>query len=457
MKHDQRAAQPPDDDMLAADLAHIVHPFSRLDALPATGIPIFVEGRGVRLYDRSGQEYLDGVSGLYNVQVGYGRQELADAAAAQMAKLSFAQLFFGLGNEPSIRLAVKLAEITPLGIERFLFTLSGSDANDTALKLVRYRNILQGRPKKVKVIARRHSYHGMTFGAVTATGEDEYKHELGPLIPGFSHIDQPAPGDPSAPDVLESRIREEGPDTVAAFIAEPVSLPSGVIIPDANYWPRIREICTRYDVALIADEVITGFGRTGKMFGLNHWNVVPDLLVLSKGITSGYLPLGAVGLIESFYKDLAVPGKVFPHGFTASGHPASCAVALRNIEIIEREGLVEQAVHIGDYLRRRLDTLQTSSRFIGAVRSLGMLAAIDLVADGREYGSAGGEARLGQWAAETLRERRLIARFYGDTLVLAPSLVATQPDIDEITGHVEEVIMHLLPDFLNSDASGVRT
>jgi adenosylmethionine-8-amino-7-oxononanoate aminotransferase len=230
-----------------------------------------------------------------------------------------------------------LAEITPGGLERFFFTVGGSDAVDTAIKLVRHANILAGKPEKMTVIARRDGYHGMTMGGTTATGIAVFRTSIGPLLPGVVHVGQPGRwGDGATAADLEQRILELGPENVAAFIGEPVSLPPGLAIPPDDYWPGIREVCTRYEVRVIADEVINGFGRTGRMFACDHWGLEPDLMTMSKGITSGYVPLGAVGLREELYQTLLGSTGILPHGFTAGGHPVACAVALANIELRDR-------------------------------------------------------------------------------------------------------------------------
>jgi adenosylmethionine-8-amino-7-oxononanoate aminotransferase len=272
----------------------------------------------------------------------------------------------------------------------------------------------------------------MSFGAWSATGETAYWRNFGPRAPRFAHIAQPAQDDFDAAAAVEEAIVREGPDTVAAFIAEPVSLPSRITIPPSNYWPRVRKICDKYDVLLVFDEVVTGFGRTGKWFAGEHWNVEPDLIILSKGITSGYLPLGALGMSEEFAASIPSTREPILHGFTTGGHPVACDVALRNIEIIEQERLVENAEHIGTYLRDQLDALGRRSNSLANVRGLGVLAGADLMADRAAAEPFSADVRIGEWIIDRLRQERTIMRAYGETLAIGLPLSATQADVDEL-------------------------
>jgi putrescine---pyruvate transaminase len=414
---------------------HVVYPFSELASLPERGVILFVEGSGMELRDVDGEVYLDALSGLINVNVGYGRAELGEVAGASMARLGFAPPFFGRGSLAAARLGEVLAEVAPGGISRFFFTVGGSDGVETAIKIARYYYARQGQPEKVGIVGRTGSYHGMSLGALSATGQPVLWEGFGPLVPGFTHIGQPAFDDRDASAELERHILQVGPERIAAFLAEPVSIPAGLRIPGQDYWPKIRELCNRYDILLIGDEVVTGFGRTGKMFAINHWNVVPDLLIMSKGLTSGYLPLGAVGMSETVYDVLASPGETFRHGFTGAGHPVACEVALRNLEIIEREGLVANAAETGSYLKSRLEDAARIRDNLGAVRGLGMLTAVDVLPSGS--GSELSGAAGAQIYTELL-SRRVLTRAFGDSLVIAPPLIATQDDIDGIMHVVEE-------------------
>lgn len=425
--------------LVQADLAHVVHPLSPLHELAQQGALMIVAGSGCRIRDAAGKSYLDACAGLWNVNVGYGREELADVARDSLASLGYATLYLGRGNEPAALLAAKLSTITPPAIDRFFYTVGGSDANETAIKIARYRYAVRGKPGKVKVIARRGSYHGSSFGAVTATGAPGFWEGFGPLVPGFSHIDQPERAKPSCASELEDEILRQGADTVAAFIAEPISVPCGLPLPPDGYWQDVREICDHHDVTLILDEVITGFGRTGRMFGSEHWQLTPDLLVLAKGLTSGYLPLGAVGMSDALHDEIAVPGRTFMHGFTAGGHPACCAVALRNVEIIEEERLVERAAENGEYLLAGLRQAARDHPAVTEPRGLGMMAAFDLV------GGGGPSDRFddrspGKAVELAMIDRGILVRAFGDTVAMAPPLVATRAEIDEIVEALDAVV-----------------
>ena len=274
-------------------------------------------------------------------------------------------------------LAEKLAAITPGRIDRFVFTVGGSDANETALKVARLYQARRGYPEKVVVLAREQSYHGMSMGGTSLTGSASYWDGIGPLLPGIEHLPQPDPADPDAAAAVAAAIERIGPERVGAFIAEPISNPAGVNVPHPSYWPAVREICDRHGILLIADEVITGFGRTGRMFACEHWGLEPDIIAISKGLTSGYQPLGAAGFTSEIIEAVGDQTEPFLHGFTAGGHPAACAVALANIEIIEDEELVANAERVGGLLRERLQALSAE---LGRRRGpgLGLLCAIDL-------------------------------------------------------------------------------
>lgn len=409
---------------------HLVQHMSQLDAVDASGPLVIVSGDGARVSAADGTVYLDGVSGLVNVNVGHGREELAEAAAEAMRRLAYGTLFFGMATEPAVELAAELARITPAGIERFFFALGGSDANDSALKIARRYHALRGKPEKTRFLARADSYHGMTFGGTSASGDDVYRDGFGPFLPGVVHAPQPGADGVASAAELEALIVAEGPETIAALIAEPVSLPAAVNVPPDDYWPAVREICTRHDILLIADEVVTGFGRTGRMFGMDHWDVTPDLMTMSKGITSGYLPLAAVGMTKAVYDVLASSPKPFLHGFTTGGHPTCCALALANLAIIEREDLAGNAERRGAYFRARLDVLCATSPSALRARNLGLLVALDLSRPEGVELRAG--LSFGAHVRNEMLRRGVIMRFYGDTLVWGPSLAITEAEIDEL-------------------------
>ncbi|HEX9535352.1 MAG TPA: aspartate aminotransferase family protein, partial [Stellaceae bacterium] len=337
--------------LLEADRRYLVHPLHHPDdhRQPL----VVVEGKGAMLRDAEGREYIDGLSGLWNVNVGHGRGELADAAAAQMRRIAFASAYIGATNEPAVRLAEKIVRYAYPSSAAVYFTTAGAESNESSFKFARYYWKIKDQPHKTKIISRIHAYHGVTMAAMSATGMGAYHKMFGPLVPGFIQVAPPyayrwagneEPG-AAAADAVEKAILAEGPDTVAAVIAEPVMGAGGVIVPPPSYFPRLREICDRHDVLLIADEVITGFGRTGKWFALGHWGVEPDLVSFAKGVTSGYLPLGGVIASKRVHEAIesAPADRKFMHAATYSGHPVCCAVGLRNVEIIETEGLVERA------------------------------------------------------------------------------------------------------------------
>jgi adenosylmethionine-8-amino-7-oxononanoate aminotransferase len=353
---------------LALDQAHLLHPLHHPSAY--AGTRLWVKGEGAWITDDTGRRYLDGLSGLWNVNVGHGRQELADAARHQMATLAFHSAYAGGTNGPAIALAERLSAIAYPSINTFFFTSGGAESSETSFKTARFYWKALGKPDKVKVISRHRAYHGLTLAAMSATGLPVFWPMFEPRVPGFSHIDAPDPyrfvhSDTTVSlgvamaNKLEEALLREGPDTVAAFIAEPVQGAGGVIVPPADYFPRIREICTKYDVLLIADDVITGFGRTGRWFGLEHYGVEPDIMQFAKGITSGYIPLGGIGVSDRVRDVMnGVPaGKRWMHAFTYSGHPTCCAVALANLDIFEREALVSRAEASGARLLNRLRAL----------------------------------------------------------------------------------------------------
>jgi putrescine---pyruvate transaminase len=430
--------------LLEADRRYLVHPLHHPDDHRQ---PLLVtEGKGAILRDAEGREYIDGLSGLWNVNIGHGRAELADAASAQMRRIAFASAYIGATNEPAIRLAEKIVEHAYSTSAAVYFTTAGAESNESAFKFARYYWKVKDQPQKTKIISRIHAYHGVTMAAMSATGMESYRKMFGPLVPGFVQAPAPyayrwtaneEPGTGAA-DAVEKIILAEGSDTVAAVIAEPVMGAGGVIVPPPSYFPRLREICDRHDVLLIADEVITGFGRTGRWFALGHWEVEPDLVSFAKGVTSGYLPLGGVIASRQVHEAIvsAPLDRRFMHAATYSGHPVCCAVGLRNVEIIEREDLVERAAVMGQRLRAGLETLRELP-MIGDVRGLGMMCGVELVADRNTKGPAVG---LG---ARVLREalaRGLLPRIrpgsadppIGNTICLAPPLMTPPEVLDRI-------------------------
>src|SRR6185437_13931541 len=350
-------------DLLDIDRRVLVHPLHHPDDHKT---PFFIDrGEGAELVGVDGRRVVDGLSGLWNVNIGHGRGELADAAAAQMRKIGFASAYVGQTNEPAIRLAEKIISHAYSNSSAVYFTTAGAESNESAFKFARYYWKNNDKPNKTKIISRIHAYHGVTMAAMSATGMAAYQKMFGPMVPGFLQVAPPyayrwqgneEPG-VGAAEAVEKAILAEGADTVAAVIAEPVMGAGGVIVPPDTYFPKLREICDRHDVLLIADEVITGFGRTGKWFALGHWGVEPDLVSFAKGVTSGYLPLGGVIASKKVHDAIlnAPADRKFMHAATYSGHPVCCAVGLANVGIIEADGLVERSARIG---KRLLEGLQ---------------------------------------------------------------------------------------------------
>ncbi|MCB0056821.1 MAG: aspartate aminotransferase family protein [Caldilineaceae bacterium] len=405
--------------------------------------PLVVDrAEGVWLHTTDNRTVLDGMAGLWNVNIGYGNQELPDVAAAQMRKVAFTSNFVGMTTPPAAELAHRMAGMAHPTLNTTFFASGGSESNDSAFKTARYYWKRVGKPDKYKIICRKLAYHGITLATTFATGVTRYHAMFGPAVPGFTHVAAPYPyrydGDlregetvgQAAARAIEEAILAEGPETVAAVIAEPVQGVGGVIVPPAEYFPLVREICNKYDVLLIADEVITGFGRTGEMFALRHYNVEPDILSFAKGITSGYQPLGGIQFTDAIRDAIegASDAEVWMHGYTYSGHATACAVGLANIEIIERESLAERAKTLGPRLLGGLQKL-LEFPFVGDVRGLGLVCGVEIVADKE---SKTPDAALAGKIAKMAQDRGLRTRTLGSTLAFSPPLIISEEEIDEI-------------------------
>lgn len=425
------------------DRRHHMHPFTDQGDLNQRGTRIITKADGVYLWDSEGHKMLDGMAGLWCVAIGYGRRELADAAHHQMMELPYYNSFFQCTTPPAIRLAKKLAELAPAHLNNVFFTGSGSESNDTVLRLVRHYWTVKGQPDKSVIISRKNAYHGSTVAGASLGGMS-YMHKQGGLpIPGIEHIDQPywfdEGGDFTADEFglerarqLEHKILEMGVDKVAAFIGEPIQGAGGVIIPPATYWPEIQRICEKYGILLIADEVICGFGRTGNWFGSETFGMRPDFMSIAKGLSSGYLPIGGVLVSDRVADVLKQQGGDINHGYTYSGHPATAAVALKNIEIIEREKLVERvAEDTGPYLQARWRELADHA-LVGEVRGIGLIAALELTKDKatRQRWVAGG--KVGGLCRDFCTANGLVMRATGDTMLVSPPLVISKSEIDEL-------------------------
>src|SRR5215813_10419788 len=439
--------------LLESDRRFLVHPLHHPDdhRQPL----VVVEGKGAMLRDAEGREYIDGLSGLWNVNVGHGRGELADAASAQMRRIAFASAYIGATNEPAVHLAEKIVGHAYSNSAAVYFTTAGAESNESSFKFARYYWKIKDEPEKTKIISRIHAYHGVTMAAMSATGMAVYHKMFGPLVPGFIQVQPPyayrwtgneEPGIGAA-DAVEQAILAEGPETVAAVIAEPVMGAGGVIVPPETYFPRLREICDRYQILLIADEVITGFGRTGRWFALGHWGVEPDLVSFAKGVTSAYLPLGGVIISRKVHQVMlgAPADQKFMHAATYSGHPACCAVGLRNVELMERENLVERSAIMGRRLLAGLEGLRDLPN-VGEVRGLGMMCGIELVEKKETKAPALG---LGARITREALARGLLARVrpgsadppVGDTICLAPPLMTPTEVLDRIPEILRDAIV----------------
>ena len=438
--------------LLERDAEHLIHPVHS-GAATAAG-HVWVRGEGARLFDADGRDYVDALSGLWNVFIGHGRTELAEAAARQMRQLAYASGYAGSSNAQAIALAETLAELAYPSINRFFLTSGGGESTDSSIKTARYFWKVRGKPEKTKVISRIWGYHGVTLAAMCATGMSVYWPMFEPRMPGFRHISSPYPYfyDPppgktrgeAAADELETAILEEGPDTVAMFIAEPVQGAGGVIVPTDDYFPRIREICDRYEVLLVSDEVITGFGRTGTMFGLNHWGIEPDIMQFAKAITSGHIPLGGIGLSDRVAATLDEGDPIWMHAYTYSAHPVCCAVALENLRIIREEGLVEMAGEKGAELIRNLEQACGGHPNVGEVRGKGLMAAVEVVADRGTRELFPASEKVGPRLLKAIDERGVFSRLRGDVFVCAPPVCSTSADLaqiaDAVAGALEEVL-----------------
>ena len=414
-----------------------------------------MSGEGSTLIDANGDRFIDGLAGLWNNTAGHSCQELITAASTQMNSLPFASGYAGSSNPKAIQLAERLAGLCYPSINHFYFTSGGGEATDSSIKLSRYYWKLKGRPEKSKVISRIFGYHGVTFAAMCATGISSYWPMFEPLMPGFSHIPSPYPYRYEAPagasqglaaaDELEQAILREGPETVAMFIAEPVQGAGGVIVPQDDYFPRIREICDKYDVLFVADEVITGFGRTGKMFCLEHWGVEPDIVQFAKAVTSGYFPFGGIGVNDEITRTMEDSGSPFMHAYTYSAHPVGCAVACAMMDVIERENFPDVAAKKGAYLLGELKARLGDHPHVGDVRGLGLMCGVEIVVDRETKELFPAEANMGGKLHAAMVERGVFTRLRGaEVICVAPAIVITDEEmgtlIDGIVGAVEAVV-----------------
>jgi 4-aminobutyrate--pyruvate transaminase len=429
------------------DIETVAHPYTNLATLRENGPLILERGQGVYVYDTDGKAYIEGMAGLWCTALGYGNEELVEAAAAQMRKLPFAHLFTAKSHDPAIELAEKLKEIAPVPTSKVFFCNSGSEANDTQLKLVWYMNNALGRPRKKKIISRHKAYHGVTIAAASLTGLTNNHRDFDLPIAGVLHAGCPhhyrfaQPGE-SEEDFakrlaseLEAMILHEGPDTVAAFIAEPVMGAGGVIVPPVSYFPEIVNVCRKYDVYMISDEVICGFGRLGTMFGCTALGFEPDSISVAKALTSAYVPMSALTVPEAMYQAMLDESRkigTFGHGFTYSGHPVAAAVALKTLEIYARERIAEQAANKAPQFLARLSALGDHP-LVGEARGFGLVGAVELVADKATKRGFDAKSAVGAQAVRFAEDEGLIVRVIaGDILSICPPLVIAPAEIDEL-------------------------
>ncbi len=439
--------------LLAKDHQHMIHPLHHTPG-HADG-RVWARGEGSFLYDSDGNKYIDGLSCLWNVSAGHSRQELAEAAYKQMSELAFSSSYTGGSNRPAIELAERLSTMVYSNIHNFYFTSGGGESTDSNIKLARFYWKAKGRPEKTKVISRDWSYHGTTFAAMCATGIKAYWPMFEPRIPGFSHIPSPdpyhypVPEDGSSQGIaaaneLEQEILRQGPETVAMFIAEPVQGAGGVIPPQPDYFKRIREICDQYDVLLVSDEVITGFGRTGKMFGLQHYGVEPDLVQFAKSITSGAIPLGGIGMTDEIAETITSSKSPWMHSYTYSGHPVSCAVGLATLDIIEKEDLPGQAATKGEAMLQKLHDALDDHPHVGNVRGQGMMHGIEIVKDKQTKEWIDADFGLGAKLTKALLDRGLYTRVRSEIICNAPPLITDESVLDQMVGIYKDAIVEVL-------------
>jgi len=457
----------PTAELQALDAAHHMHPFTDSAELAKKGARIITSAKGVWLTDSDGCVILDAMAGLWCVNIGYGRQELVDVAARQMLQLPFYNTFFQTSTVPAIMLAKRLAELAPGDLNHVFFNGSGSDSNDTNLRMVRHYWAAKGQPERSIVISRWNGYHGSTMGAASLGGMKGMHAQGGLPIPGIVHIDQPdwwsEGGDMTPEDFglerahqLEAKILELGADKVAAFIAEPVQGAGGVIVPPVTYWPEIQRICKQYGILLIADEVITGFGRTGNWFGCQTMGFTPDIMTCAKGITSGYIPLGASIVSDEIFNTLDAADE-FAHGYTYAGHPVACAVALENLRLLDEDGIVERAgSDIAPYLKEKWESL-TDHPLVGEAKIVGLMGSIALTpnkATRAKFASPTGT--VGYYCRERCFANNLVMRHVGDRMIISPPLIITKAEIDILIERarlsLDETLAHLNAEGLNVSA-----
>lgn len=450
------------------DLKHLLHPQTNIADLLLEGPKIIEKGKGIRVTDTTGKEVIDGLAGLWCVNVGYGRVELAEVMKRAAENLGYFHSFSGMSNPPAILLAEKLNAMAPGDLSRVFYGCTGSDANDTLMKIVWHYNYILGRPEKKKIISRWSSYHGTSISTASLTGLATFHAPYNLPLPEVLHTKMPhfyrfgKPGESEAEfmvrmvGALEKLILQEGPETIGAFIAEPVTGAGGVVAPPEGYFEAVQKILKKYDILMIADEVITGYGRLGANFGSEIFNIKPDLMSSAKGLTSGYFPMSAAFITEEIWQVLKEGSEKtgnFSHGYTYSGHPIGCAVALKNLEIVENEGLVENARVMGEYLHDQLEDAFSGNRHVGEVRGYGLLAGIQLMADAGDKKFFDAKRKIPMRIQQTAYKNGLICRNLPSvtSIALAPPLIVTCADIDEIVGLLKKSFDQVLGNLSKED------
>ena len=432
--------------MQERDLNAIFHPMTDMSRLNQDGPLMVVRGEGIYVYDDEDNQYIDGLAGLWCTSLGYANEEIAEAAYTQMKTLSYAHLFLDKSSDSAVRLAEQLKEMVPGNFSKVFFGLSGSDANDTQVKLIRYYNNVLGRSRKKKIIGRQKGYHGIAGTAASATGHEAYHKGFDLPIEGFLHAECPhyyrnaEAGETEdqfttrLAENLENLIVREDPDTVAAFIAEPIMGAGGVIVPPDSYFSKIQAVLKKYDVLFIDDEVVTGFGRTGNPFGVDTFDLKPDTVTLAKSLTSAYMPLSAVMIPEFIYQAILEASEkwgIFGHGFTYTGHPVSVAVGSKVLEIYKRDKIFEKASRLGEQFQAKLRAFENHP-LVGEVRGKGLIGACELVANKKSGLAFEVDAGVGKYCLERMKAHGLIARALGDAMCLCPPLVTSDDEVGEI-------------------------
>jgi putrescine aminotransferase len=446
-----RANLPPTDEIQASDAAYHIHPFTNSKELHEQKTRVIARADGVYVCEADGRKLLDGMAGLWCVNVGYGRERIAEAVHRQMSELAYYNTFFQCTHPAATALAEKVAGLTPGGCKHIFFTNSGSESNETIIRLVRHYWGAVGKPTKTAIISRKLGYHGSSMGAASLGGMTAMHRQGGMPIPGIHHIDPPYwfghEGDMTPEELAKDRVRQLermidwlGEDNVGAFIGEPIQGAAGVLIPPKGYWKEIQRVCRERNILLISDEVICGFGRTGEWFGAQHFGFEPDIMAIAKGLSSGYLPIGAVAMNDKVALPFIEKAGEFYHGYTYSGHPASCAAALENIAIIEEEGLVEGARKgIGPYLQKQWLALGDHP-IVGEARMAGMIGALELVPSRKSRKRFPEEGKIGTFCRNASVRNGLIMRACWDRMVISPPLNISETEVDELIAMTKKTL-----------------